>query len=530
MAIDFTQYQPPGVYVEDSTGGVVNRRFARGTTIALVGWGKGVRTYTEQIQLSGTDGVTLSMTGTQDGAEVVLRDTGAVLTEGEDYTETVAGSPTQTTIARQLTSVVDESATLTVGVAYQVAHPYYIENVVVTSNPAGTTYVEDTDYVVDYDNGTIRAIAGGALDPGPTAVLIDYDYCGIPDGDWVTVTYNYTDSSYYDVYKYDNYDDVRVAYGEMFDSDGNLTSQLSFAAYLAFLNGAGPLYCVAVENDAAATNVDYINALDKLKAYDDIDVVVPLTGDTVVHANAAAHATEMANNAAERRFILGTDGSSSPISSATLQTYAQNLNNRRVMLLSPSSVKFYNNYTNSVETLPAYYVAAALAGVAAKNNVYEALTSKRIQGFYKVGEVRSKTTKMEEARNGLCVIEDSTGALRVFHGITTETASVLTREFSIVFAKDRLMQILRDTFNTSIIGQPIVEDTLFAVKTMATGVLDMAQRSNYIVSYSDVEVRQNSLEPTRIDVKFVYEPPYPLNYVYVEFSVDLENGNINAVV
>ncbi len=46
--------------------------------------------------------------------------------------------------------------------------------VVVTSNPAGTTYVEGTDFVIDYELGKIRAIAAGAIDAND--VLVDYTY------------------------------------------------------------------------------------------------------------------------------------------------------------------------------------------------------------------------------------------------------------------------------------------------------------------------------------------------------------------
>jgi hypothetical protein len=46
--------------------------------------------------------------------------------------------------------------------------------VVVTSNPAGTTYVEGTDYVIDYELGKIRGIAAGAIDAND--VLVDYSY------------------------------------------------------------------------------------------------------------------------------------------------------------------------------------------------------------------------------------------------------------------------------------------------------------------------------------------------------------------
>jgi hypothetical protein len=58
---------------------------------------------------------------------------------------------------------------------YDLAHKNIVPGtVVVTSNPAGTTYVEGTDYVIDYELGKIRAIAAGAIDAND--VLVDYSY------------------------------------------------------------------------------------------------------------------------------------------------------------------------------------------------------------------------------------------------------------------------------------------------------------------------------------------------------------------
>lgn len=53
--------------------------------------------------------------------------------------------------------------------------------VVVTSNPAGTTYVEDTDYEIDYGAGRIRFIAAGSI--GANDVLVDYGYTAMREGE-----------------------------------------------------------------------------------------------------------------------------------------------------------------------------------------------------------------------------------------------------------------------------------------------------------------------------------------------------------
>lgn len=54
--------------------------------------------------------------------------------------------------------------------------------VVVTSSPAGTTYVEGTDYVIDYANGRIMTLSGGAINDA-TALLVDFSYDAIRKGE-----------------------------------------------------------------------------------------------------------------------------------------------------------------------------------------------------------------------------------------------------------------------------------------------------------------------------------------------------------
>jgi Bacteriophage tail sheath protein len=50
-----------------------------------------------------------------------------------------------------------------------------VSQVVVTSDPAGTTYSLDTDYTLDAVNGVVTLVAGGAINAGAT-VLVSFDY------------------------------------------------------------------------------------------------------------------------------------------------------------------------------------------------------------------------------------------------------------------------------------------------------------------------------------------------------------------
>jgi len=66
--------------------------------------------------------------------------------------------------------------------------------VVVTSNPAGTDYVEGTDYVIDYELGKILPLTPGAI--GANDVLVDYTYRATRKGENAAIERAKTTLSY----------------------------------------------------------------------------------------------------------------------------------------------------------------------------------------------------------------------------------------------------------------------------------------------------------------------------------------------
>ncbi len=70
-------------------------------------------------------------------------------------------------------------------------------SVTVTSNPAGTTYVEGTDYVIDYAAGRIKFLTGGSINTND--VLVDYSYTAIRKGEMAVIERGKITLSYMDV-------------------------------------------------------------------------------------------------------------------------------------------------------------------------------------------------------------------------------------------------------------------------------------------------------------------------------------------
>lgn len=78
---------------------------------------------------------------------------------------------------------------------YALAHANVVPGtVVVTSNPAGTTWVEGTDFIIDYELGKILFLAAGGINTDD--VLVDYDYNAVTQGEGAEIQQAKTTMSY----------------------------------------------------------------------------------------------------------------------------------------------------------------------------------------------------------------------------------------------------------------------------------------------------------------------------------------------
>jgi hypothetical protein len=471
--IDFTSYQPPGLYVEETSTPLVSIVGASGPTIvAIVGPSIGYRTHTEAVVLSGTTAVLLSNLG------------------------------------------IDTTS-------------------VVVKAPDGTTF----------DLATYSLTVGGGADANMSTapdntLTIARSGSGIPDDSTVFVTYNYTDPTYFDPTLFGNYEDVKDAYGQPFDlTSGAILSPLSLAAQFAFANGAREVFLVASAGSATAVSrAQLATALARLEAVD-VDIVVTLPvgitgtpgspGDVVtVVGDLATHCDNASNDHLYRVGITGSETTSTVVPS----TVSGTVRDKRVMYAWPNQMSFFNGLTNTTIVIGGYYLAAAYAGMFASLDDREGITRKQVRGFSGIpivmANTMSSTLKNSYSSAGVAVTERRRdGSLTVRHGTSTDPTSIQTREMSLTRARDSLVTLAYQTFDSSgMIGTPIDLDTPARIKGLMTGVLEAAKTSRLIVGYNGVLVRQRSLDPTVIEIKFQYLPAFPLNYVVMSFAIDLNTG------
>ncbi len=313
-------------------------------------------------------------------------------------------------------------------------------------------------------------------------------------------------------------------YGLALDGNGNISSKLTFAARLAFINGATEVVCVATTGSAST---DYENALLRLLDTNDLGIVTAANGSSAVVSAVASHIQTANAQGRYRIGVVGRDGTSTNIPADTLRSSAASLNSEAVRLVSPARFISTNSTTGQPLYLGGQYAAAAVAGMYAARDVQMPLTRKTLSGFDAVGDRRTLLEMLSDSNSGLLVIEDKggSGILRVRHDITTAVGQVSTRESSVVRAKYEMANRIRNTLDDGVIGAviPRNEAPLF-VQGAVSSVLGQLLTEEVIAGWSDLKARTLS-DPTTVEVKFGYSPVYPINNVEVRFTINTNNGD-----
>lgn len=476
---DFSSYLPPGVYIEEEASSAVNAVGVTPTVVALVGPSVGYRESTETVVLTGTEATLLSQLGIND-ATVVVRAADGTAYDASDFELVADGG-------------------------------------------------EDENLATTTDN---------------TLTLARTDDSTIPDdGSPVYVSYQYTDATYYEPLRVRDFDEVIDAFGPPIDATtGAITSPLSFAAKLALDNQAAEVVLVTTSGSATSTSRAQLQAgLAKLETMFDVNIVVPLPVGITGSVGTPGDTTNIPNDlkthcdamSADGLYRLGVVGFGAGVTRPP-DAIAEDIASKRVSLVWPNRVLWYNGFANTSVEVPGVYLAAAVAGRLASLPVQMPLTKKPVRGFSSfpssVLSTMTKAAMNSWSDAGVLVVEqDRGGRLQVRHGTTTDRSSVDTREISLVRAKDALVRLLQETTESSgIIGTPIGVETNVRVKAIVQGALETAVSSEVIVSYQDLKVRARPADPTVIEVRFAYLPAYPLNYIVITFAINTATGDIIA--
>lgn len=487
MTIDFTRYTAPGVYVTDTSTAVVTPIGLPVPTVTLVGPSRGYQVISQPMVLT-TTATALTKRG-------VLPDS-------------------------------DASPDLAVFKA------------------DGTTLEETTDYV----------LVRGAGPSDVTTIARVANSTAVAEGETVTVSYSYTDAEYFAPRPFEDLQSVENMYGpalvntEPVDPNGShVASPISLAARLAFENGTPTVYCVPTEPATAEINEQtrFAEAYSKIAMQSAVTLLVPVFSsfddDATYNSSvqgllsaARVHAEQASADGLGRIVLAGVDTNFDD-ETTSFDELSQAHVSKRMVLAYPHRLQYYNNNLGQSIEIGGPYLAAAYAGRLCANEIRRGLTMEQIFGFTGIPlDIRQEMTKTNMntlSASGVAVTALGTqNRLVVRHGVTTKMDDLLSREIAVVRTGDALFRLVTEGMeNAGLIGDPIDADMILRVQNVLVGVLDTAMQENVILEYLNVAVRQQTLpsgDPTAVECTFTYRPFLPLNYIIVNFAMDVTSGQV----
>lgn len=404
----------------------------------------------------------------------------------------------------------------------------------VATSPEGEVYNVDSDFTLNQ--------TGSPTEEQLTA-FERVELGDIPLESLVYVSYRFTDSAFYQPYFSTDWDEIQSRYGSALDATGAITSPLSLAAKIVMEQGAREIILVPTQGSTpdAVTAAQLQTAMNRLVAREDVGIVVPLPvgitgtdespGETTTAAtNLRVHVTNTSADGNYRIGIYGLDRNADRSHDAL----ANAIGSKRVMLAFPNAMNWYNGYTNLVTEIDGFYLAAAYAGRMASAAPQFPLTKKSIASFGSI-PARIHSTMTPSVKNslsgaGVAVTEQlSDGRLSVRHGVTTDMTNVISREVSITRARDTLLRLVAIGLDRSgAIGEPFTLNSPVEIRGIVEGVLQQAVASGLIIGYLNLSVRSSTADPTILEVKFAYDPTYPLNRINVSFAINTQTGSVEA--
>lgn len=495
---DFTRYVPPGVYVEDNSDPIVTSGGLPASVVALIGPALGYQTASETLQIFAT--------------------TGTVLDNRGIFITAVTGPPA---IAAPVVKKLD-----------------------------GTLLAENTDYTF-----TVDSSGTGGAQASVTTIQRISNSPNIADGDTITIAYAYADTEYYNPQQHNDYDSILSLYGLPMvtvapanPNTSQVASPLALGSKVAFENGATILLTVATNPNDGDLRVQFQKAYDKIATNYSTTLVVPVLPDdiTVNTGTVAAFVQQLAqdlkahcNNASAAGYArIGFFGTPRNYSETDLsqEALAGSLDSKRLVLMYPHNLSMFNSATNQITEVSGAYLAVAAVARLSALPIAQGLTKQALSSFQGVPTaIKQKMTKAYKdllSGSGVACAEiDRLNRLSVRHGVSTDMSALNTREISMTRIADTLYALVQLGMEAAdLIGQPIDAEMTTRVKGALTSILEQAKLSEVIVDYQDLKVRQQtppSGDPSVMECKFAYSPAIPLNYIVVQFQINLTTGEVN---
>lgn len=353
------------------------------------------------------------------------------------------------------------------------------------------------------------------------------------------VTYRYAkEESEYEPKLYTEYKEIVEKFGQYTVTEsGMIINGISLAAEIALQNGAGSLIIVQAKSE---TDSAYKEAIDKLGTkideIDNVNAIVALTNSISINKHLIDHVNKYSSteygmyrmaylSSLPNQPVSQQSSVANPIQGA-IQS-AKEINDERIVYVVPGMVtkNILNTTTgfSSIRTLPGCYLTTAVAALSLRNDPAEPLTNKKLYGFNGLVTHFSEPDLNKLSESGCLAIKQEGQYLKVRHGVTTHgcidtLADIQSNEITLIQIKDFVINGCRLSIGDKYVGgklkPSIVSDIEFTLKSLLAKYID----DGIIINYEDLIVARDLNDPRQLNVRFLIEAVYPLNYIDITFG------------
>jgi len=298
---------------------------------------------------------------------------------------------------------------------------------------------------------------------------------------------------------------------------------LSLGARLALLNGAvlvGLKQVLKVPGTSQASVGSFTAAIDELRkpiqGNVKPDIITPLGTDPAIFAYLNQHCVVMSSprQEGERMGVVGVAAGTNPLAA---QAIAQGLASELMVVVYPDSylIGVQDSLGNiSNQLVDGSYVAASLAATTCTPSIDVASpwTRRPVLGFVRPGRLLDPTEANQVAVSGVSVIELVDSGLRVRHGLTTRTDTVITRTPSVTLTIQFVQQSVRTTLDP-FIGQKFTGTLIKTTERALTAMFGRLIDSQIVAKVSGISAAVDDSDPTIMRTNSIYVPVFPLEYV-----------------
>lgn len=198
-------------------------------------------------------------------------------------------------------------------------------------------------------------------------------------------------------------------------------------------------------------------------------------------------------------------------------------NTNRVQFYWPGGTSVNRVVGGENQILDGQYVAAAGAGFYASRPLATTQTNKTLVGFTIPQAQKLSLDETNFAGGaGASIVAPLAAGGKIVNGFTTSNSGrAVEEEMMITRISDFTAKTTRERLESAFVGAIITPNLLADIESAAVSILEQLKSQGIITSFTKPQVRVDNNEPRQVNVTFDISPVFPLNWIFIRFSVGI---------